>query len=84
MKFKKIAIIGGGNLGFSLTRGLLETGDYKKDNIIVSEIRERRRDFLSSYGFQVTSNNKQAVAESGLVIVAVKPQQVNSLLEEIV
>jgi pyrroline-5-carboxylate reductase len=83
MKFKKIAIIGGGNLGFSLTRGLLETGDYKKEDIIVSEIRERRRDFLNSYGFQVTSNNKQAVAESGLVIIAVKPQQVNSLLEEI-
>ncbi len=83
MKFKKIAIVGGGNLGFSITKGLLETGDYKKENIIVSEIRERRRDYLSESGFQVTSNNKLAVIESELIIIAVKPQQVNVLLDEI-
>ena len=83
MKFKKIAIIGGGNLGFSISKGLLKTGDYSKEDIILSEIRDKRREFLDDSGFQVTSNNKMAVSESELIIIAVKPQQVNALLDEI-
>jgi pyrroline-5-carboxylate reductase len=83
MKFNRISIIGGGNLGASLTKGLLKTGDYKKENIIISEIRERRRQYLNEMGFQVTNNNKKAVSEADLIIIAVKPQQVNTLLDEI-
>jgi len=74
MKFNRIAIIGGGNLGASLTKGLLNTGDYKNENIIISEIRERRRQYLNELGFRVTDNNKTAVSDiiaytvSGLAI----------------
>jgi pyrroline-5-carboxylate reductase len=83
MKFKKIAIIGGGNLGASIIKGLLGTGDFSNENIIVSEIRERRRMFLTDEGYQVTDNSSKAVSDSELVIIAVKPQQVNSLLDDI-
>ena len=83
MKFNRIAIIGGGNLGTSLTKGLLKTGDYKKDDIIISEIRERRRQYLNELDFQVTDNNKTAVSQAELIIIAVKPQQVKTLLDEV-
>jgi len=83
MKFNRIAIIGGGNLGTSLTKGLLKTGDYKKEDIIISEIRERRRQHLNELGFQVTDNSKTAVSEAELIIIAVKPQQAKALLDEI-
>ncbi len=83
MKFKKIAIIGGGNLGASLTKGLLKTGDYTNENIIVSEIRERRRQQLKEMGLQVTDNSKTAVNDAELIIIAVKPQQAKTLLSEL-
>ncbi len=83
MKFSRIAIIGGGNLGASLAKGLLNTGDYKNENIIISEIRERRRQYLSDLNFQVTDNSKVAISGAELIIIAVKPQQVNILLDEI-
>jgi len=83
MKFNKIAIIGGGNLGTSIIKGLLGTGDFKAGDIIISEIRERRRTYLSDAGFQVTKDNRKAVSESNLIIIAVKPQQVNDLLDDI-
>ncbi len=83
MKFNKIAIIGGGNLGTSIIKGLLKTGDFRNDDVIVSEIRDRRRKFLTDSGFQVTEDNRKAVSESELVIIAVKPQQVDPLLNEI-
>ncbi len=83
MKFSRIAIIGGGNLGASLAAGLLKTGDYKNEDIVISEIRERRIQYLSDLNFQVTDNSKVAISGAELIIIAVKPQQVNTLLDEI-
>jgi pyrroline-5-carboxylate reductase len=83
MKFKKIAIIGGGNLGASIIKGLLKTKDYRNEDIIVSEIRERRRQFLIDAGYHVTDNSREAVSGSELVIIAVKPQQAQTLLDDI-
>lgn len=83
MKFNKIAIIGGGNLGTSIIKGLLATGDYKNQDVIIAEIRERRRKYLTDAGFQVSEDNKKAVSGSDLIIIAVKPQQVYELLDDI-
>jgi pyrroline-5-carboxylate reductase len=82
-KDQKIAILGAGNLGTSLAKGLLASGQYTNHQIIMTEKRESRISYLRSQGFQVTENNREAIAGAGIVVVSVKPQQFNKLAEEI-
>ena len=83
MNKAKIAILGGGNIGTSLAKGLIRSGQYRVDEIILGEKRESRISFLKDNGFNVTENNTEAVSDSEIVIMAVKPQQFETLREEI-
>lgn len=83
MKKSKIAILGGGNIGTSLARGLIKSGQFTFDEIIITDKRESRIAFLKNQGFRVTIENHRAVAESGIIILSVKPQQFATLAEEI-
>ncbi|RXM22042.1 pyrroline-5-carboxylate reductase, partial [Citrobacter sp. AAK_AS5] len=42
MNIKKIAILGGGNLGFSIAKGFLKLNEFSANDIIISEIRPLR------------------------------------------
>ncbi len=79
----KIAILGGGNLGTSLAKGLLKSGLYKNDQILLTEKRESRISYLRNSGFNVTSDNTVAAAGSEILVLSVKPQQFAELAEEI-
>lgn len=83
MSEKRVAIIGGGNIGLSIANGLVHSKLYKRNEIILT-----RRNIapLSEYeqnGYVVSSDNINAVKESEIIIIAVQPQQMNELLEEI-
>ncbi|MET4080680.1 pyrroline-5-carboxylate reductase [Pedobacter sp. UYP30] len=80
---KKIAIIGSGNIGLSLAKGLVKTDFEKADNIILTRRNLALLSALAADGFRTTSNNHQAVEEADIIILAVLPQQLNSVLEEI-
>ncbi len=76
-----IVFIGGGNMAEALIRGLIKEG---KRNIIVSEpIQERRRYLENCYGIKTLSNNIEAVKLAEILILAVKPQNIEEVLEEI-
>lgn len=83
MTTHKIAILGAGNLGTSLAKGLLKSGLYSGKEIILTEKRESRAHYLRSLGFQVTDNNREAISGTGIIVMSVKPQQFASLAEEI-
>jgi pyrroline-5-carboxylate reductase len=84
MKIEKIAILGGGNLGLSIAKGFLKLSDYKKSDIVISEIRPVRVEFLKKSGFDVIENNNiKAIEGADLIIVSVKPQQIADVLTEI-
>jgi pyrroline-5-carboxylate reductase len=79
----KISIIGAGNLGLSLATGLVESGNYKAKQFHLSR---RRIEKLSPYkkkGYIVTSNNLEAIKNAKLIILAVLPQKINAVLEEL-
>lgn len=80
----RIAILGAGNLGTSLAKGLLASKQYSGNEIIMTEKRESRIQFLRSQGFQVTENNREAISGAQILVMSVKPQQFTSLAEEIV
>ena len=58
MKNYTIAILGGGNLGTSLAKGLICSKQFTYKSLILTEKRESRIEHLKSLGFQVTNNNQ--------------------------
>ena len=80
---KRIAIIGGGNLGSSIAEGLLKSKFYKPSEIIVTKRHTATLEHLKSQGVTVTDDNNIAVKNCETVILAVKPFQVNDVLKQI-
>lgn len=64
----------------ALIKGIVSVG--KKD-VIVSEPRGDRRDFLRTYGVDVTASNAEVAEKAGIIILAVKPQIMSDVLNEI-
>lgn len=82
-KNEKIAILGCGNIGSAIANGLVKSKSVKAQQIYLTR---RNEDGLSKFkkrGFLTTSDNKKAVNDSSIIIVAVTPQQLNLLMEEI-
>lgn len=76
-----IGFIGGGNMAEALIKGLVSEG---KKRIIVSDPSKERRNYLArSYDVSVSASNKEVVSSSTIVILAVKPQIIEAILDEI-
>jgi pyrroline-5-carboxylate reductase len=80
---KKIAFIGTGNMGEALVSGLIVSGSSKPKNIICTDTREYVLDEIrKKYKARTTSSNLKAVGEADIVVYAVKPQIMASVLKE--
>ena len=77
---KKIAIIGGGNLGSAIAEGLVDTGFSAAGDITITKRNISTLSRLRQKGVQSGSDNSQAVRNSDVVILAVKPFQVGEVL----
>jgi pyrroline-5-carboxylate reductase len=77
----KVAIIGGGNLGTAIAEGLLKSKFVKASDITVTKRNIGTLKNLKAKGIKVTNDNVAAVKGSELIILAVKPFQVASVLE---
>ena len=77
---KKIAIIGGGNLGSAIAEGLLKSKFCKSYDITITKRKIITLQKLKDKGVIVTANNAEAVRNSELIILAVKPYQVSDVL----
>jgi pyrroline-5-carboxylate reductase len=80
---RTIAILGGGNVGQALARGLRAAGDQGADGIRITCRHAGRLDELAALGFSTGTDNRAAVAGARHVIVAVQPRQLDALLAEI-
>jgi len=68
------AFVGGGNMGGALIRGLIARG-LSPQKISVGEAHQQRRIALADeLGVHVTADNREAVANADVVVIAVKPQ----------
>jgi pyrroline-5-carboxylate reductase len=84
MVAKKIAVIGAGNMGTALLRGILASGWGTKENLIASHPkREKCAALGAELGIAVTESNVSAARKAQIVILAVKPQILETVLEEI-
>jgi len=83
LKDKKIGIIGTGNMGESLISGLIYARSSVPKHIICSDCRkERLKSVKDAYGVVTTTSNIDVVKGSEIVIYAIKPQIMASILRE--
>lgn len=80
---KRIAIIGGGNLGVAIAEGLINSGFSKPADILVTRRNIKVLQSLKEKGVQISDDNKEAVRFANLLILAVKPFQVTDILESL-
>jgi pyrroline-5-carboxylate reductase len=85
VKVKKIriAIIGAGNIGVAIAKGLVESGHFAAEDINLTRRKIELLAELKKQGFRIGTDNLQAVKNSKVIIIAVEPQQVDGLLKEI-
>jgi pyrroline-5-carboxylate reductase len=81
---KKIGFIGAGNMGEALVRGLLAAKMFGPKSVLVSDpSRKRAADLVRAYGVKKVSGNAALVSSADIVVLAVKPAKVNSVLKEV-
>lgn len=80
---KSIAIIGGGNLGIAISEGLINNNYIAPGNVTVTRRRTSLLDGLKNKGINITKDNCEAVKQSDIIILAIKPYQVKDVLTEI-
>lgn len=78
-----IAILGSGNMGLAFADGLVKSGTYQASQITLTRRNIANLSKQTVEGYQTTSNNFEAVSNASIVVLAVLPQQLNSLLAEI-
>lgn len=83
MKNKKIAIIGCGNLGLSILNGLLEEQVIPSSSIIATKRNLSDIEHLQDKGVRTSSDNKLAIKESEIIIVALKPYNILEVLKDL-
>ena len=81
---RRVAVLGAGTIGEALISGLLSGGWRNSDEIVATGRREERIEELrEKLGIEATLSNADAVAGAALIVIAVKPQDFDVLLDEI-
>ena len=80
---KRLAILGAGNIGTSIATGLTQAKLFHPYEITLTRRRIHLLEKFGREGFALEQNNLAAVQNSDAIIVAVEPQQINALLDEI-
>ncbi len=79
----KIAIIGGGNLGSAIAEGLTQSGFCKPSDITITRRNTAALSTLAEKGCNVHSDNKKAVRQSEIILLAVKPYNYSDIIAEL-
>lgn len=84
MSGQKIAVIGAGNMGVALLRGILASDWSRHAALVASHPKAQKASALATeLGIPVTSDNLEAARDAEIVILGVKPQILESVLREI-
>jgi pyrroline-5-carboxylate reductase len=84
LREKRIVFIGCGNMGEALVSGSLRSGLISRDKVLVTDIRPERLEYIKKKeGVSVLENNRQAVEQSEVIVLAIKPQVMGKVLSEI-
>lgn len=81
---EKIGVLGAGKMGPAILRGVIRAGLVEKKQVMAGEPRDEARELLArELEIKVTSDNREVCAFADLIILAVKPQIVPTVLDEV-
>jgi pyrroline-5-carboxylate reductase len=78
-----IAILGAGKIGEALVAGLVSSGVAPSDITVTARRPERIAELADRYGVHGTLSNADAVESASIVVIAVKPQDLEALLADV-
>ena len=78
----KFGIIGAGKMGSAIGMGVIKSGVFKKEEVIFADSFAPRIEELNNSGYK-TASNVELYQDADIVLLAVKPQQINVILEEL-
>ncbi|MHB8097714.1 MAG: pyrroline-5-carboxylate reductase [Erysipelotrichaceae bacterium] len=80
----KISFIGAGKMTHAFCEGLSHTNFFTEHQVTISNTSQGKLDELKSlYPITVTQNNVECIKQADLIILAIKPQQLYSVTQEI-
>jgi pyrroline-5-carboxylate reductase len=80
----RICVLGAGKAGEALVSGLLSSGWAQPEDIIATVRHpERARELADRHGIETTLDNVAAVRGAKIVVIAVKPQDIEGLLGDV-
>ena len=81
---ERIGFIGGGKMAEALAKGIINARLSSVDKIIASDVDNKRCQILEKdTGIKTTQENKKVTSESDIIILAVKPNIIGSILKEL-
>ncbi len=84
IKNLQVGIIGGGAMAENILRGIMQAGLLSEEKIFVSDIYTERLKYLNNvFNVKTTLDNRKIVSCSDVVLLAVKPQNMKLVLDEI-
>ena len=78
----KFGIIGAGKMGSAIGFGVIRSNLFNKEDVIFADSYEPRIEELNSLGYK-TLTNVELYQNADIVLLAVKPQQIDVILEEL-
>ena len=84
IKGQRVGFLGAGNMGEALIKGVLVANLVPADAVHITDVRlDRLRELDRQYGVQIAADNKALVQAVDIVVLAVKPQIMSTVLKEI-
>ena len=80
----KVSVIGAGNMGGAVARGLVNSGKVPAEDITLTAGHKESLESYAPQGFVLTTDNASAVSGADVVMIAVKPAAVFSVVDEAV
>jgi len=84
MTEKTLGVIGGGIMGEALLSRLIDQGIFLPRSIVVSDPQIERLNYLEqTYGVETTPSNARVVSQAQILLLAIKPQMLSSVSEDL-
>ena len=82
-ELRGLVFIGAGQMAEAIVRGVLDAGLVTPDRVTMTDVRPQRLEQLRALGISGEASNRAAVAHGDVIVLAVKPQDVTTVLEDI-
>ena len=79
----RLAILGAGNIGLSIAKGLIQGDNFTAQRITLTRRRVQLLEDFQAQGFDVSADNLGAVRKADVILLSVEPQHADALLREI-